>query len=89
MSACIARNKGGVNAGSILHKIQLTSPITQWPEAFREAMKREDLSPVTVRGDVLDLEMLIAGFEAISRNQGLRDLDHAAGPAPRSSRTTC
>jgi site-specific recombinase XerD len=31
-----------------------------WLEAFTEAMKREDLSPVTVRGYVSDLEMFFA-----------------------------
>jgi site-specific recombinase XerD len=55
-----------------LHKIQLTPPITQWPQAFREAMKREDLSPVTVRGYVSDLEMFIAWLKQSRATRSVR-----------------
>jgi hypothetical protein len=37
--------------------------VSQWLKDFTGAMKREDLSPVTVRGYVFDLEMYIAWLE--------------------------
>jgi site-specific recombinase XerD len=43
-----------------LHKIHLTFSITPWLKDFTAAMKREDLSPVTVRGYLSDLEMFMA-----------------------------
>jgi hypothetical protein len=62
--ACIVRKKQGVlrslTRGSTLHKIHLTSSITRWLKDFTEAMRREDLSPVTVRGYLSELEMFMA-----------------------------
>ena len=43
-----------------MHKIQLISSITRWLKDFTEAMRREDLSPVTVRGYLSELEMFMA-----------------------------
>jgi hypothetical protein len=52
--------KRGLTRGSTLHKIHLTSSITRWLKDFTEAMRREDLSPVTVRGYLSELEMFMA-----------------------------
>jgi site-specific recombinase XerD len=48
-----------------LHKIHLTFSITPWLKDFTAAMKREDLSPVTVRGYLSDLEMFMVWLKQL------------------------